>query len=171
MKAEFKTILFATDLSKNSAHAYQFAADLAEKYDAQIHVLHIIEKLPANMIQMMDFYVTEDMKKQMASKKGEIAEKLKKRVNVFCDKFQHENPQCKLRIASVQVYEGEPTEEILKKSSELKCDVLVMGTHGRGFLSHVFLGNIAQKVVQNSKIPVLLIPIPEKESELTVHDF
>jgi hypothetical protein len=37
-----------------------------------------------------------------------------------------------------------------------------MGTHSKGFLTHAFLGSVAQKVLDRVKIPVLIIPIPEK---------
>ncbi len=171
MIPRLKKILYATDLSKNSAHAYQYAANLAEKYGAQIHIIHILEKIPANAKSMLEIYLTDDLKKSMENRNEEVIEKIKKRVDIFCNKFQRDNPQCTLRVASIDVYEGYPVEEILKKSSELNCDIIIMGTHGKGFIMHAFLGSVAEKIFRNSKKPVLGIPLPEDESEFTVHDF
>jgi len=48
---------------------------------------------------------------------------------------------------------------------ELGADLVVMGTHGKGFLEHAFLGSVAEKVLHRIKIPVLTIPIP-KETDI-----
>jgi len=47
----------------------------------------------------------------------------------------------------------------------VKADMVVMGTHGKGWLVHAFLGSEAEKVLHRIKIPVLIIPIPDKKEE------
>ena len=46
MIPRIKNILYATDLSKNSAYAFRYAVNSAQKHDAQIHILHVIETIP-----------------------------------------------------------------------------------------------------------------------------
>ena len=67
-----------------------------------------------------------------------------------------------LKRVSIQVIEGHPASDILGKVDELGPDLLVMGTHSKGFLTHAFLGSVAKKVLDRIKIPVMIIPIPEK---------
>ncbi|MFP5042796.1 universal stress protein [Parasediminibacterium sp. JCM 36343] len=56
------------------------------------------------------------------------------------------------------IEEGVPYEAILKVASEWGADLIVMGTHGRQGLEHLFMGSVAEKVVRHSTIPMLIIP-------------
>lgn len=53
--------------------------------------------------------------------------------------------------------EGDPSTEILAAAEELDVAMIVMGTHGRTGLAHLFLGSVAEKVVRKSKAPVLTV--------------
>lgn len=59
-------------------------------------------------------------------------------------------------VASVRTY-GVVSKEILRVAQEHSVDQIVMGTHGRGALGILFLGSVAQKVIHQSEIPVLLV--------------
>ena len=56
------------------------------------------------------------------------------------------------------VAEGNPSEEILRRSSESGTDLLVMGSIGRTGIEKIMLGSVAEKVVRNSRVPVLIVP-------------
>lgn len=56
------------------------------------------------------------------------------------------------------VVEGNPSDEILRQSLERDVDLLVMGSVGKGGLDRFILGSVAQKVVEHSKVPVMLVP-------------
>lgn len=56
------------------------------------------------------------------------------------------------------VAEGNPSEEILRRSSESGIDLLVMGSIGRTGIEKIMLGSVAEKVVRNSRVPVLIVP-------------
>ncbi len=58
---------------------------------------------------------------------------------------------------------------ILQKADELKSDILIMGTHGKGLIAYTFLGSVAQEVLQRIRIPVFVIPIP-KETDIAFND-
>jgi nucleotide-binding universal stress UspA family protein len=51
-------------------------------------------------------------------------------------------------------------EEILKVAEEEECDVIVLGTHGKGFLEKAFLGSVSSSVLLQTRKPVFLIPLP-----------
>jgi len=48
--------------------------------------------------------------------------------------------------------------------------VIFMGTHGKGIVSQTFLGSMAKKVLRRTRKPVVIIPLPKEESDITFHD-
>jgi len=57
---------------------------------------------------------------------------------------------------------GREDDETIKFAKEEKADLIVMGTHGRTGVEHVFFGSVAEKVLRNSLFPVLVIPDRKK---------
>jgi nucleotide-binding universal stress UspA family protein len=53
--------------------------------------------------------------------------------------------------------QGNPVAEILRVAKETACDIIVMGTHGRTGLAHLFMGSVAEKVVRKATCPVLVV--------------
>jgi nucleotide-binding universal stress UspA family protein len=58
---------------------------------------------------------------------------------------------------------GSPAAEIVKYAAEADIDLIVMGTHGRGFVAHVVMGSVAEKVVRSAPCPVLTVRHPQRE--------
>ena len=163
---EIEKILYATDLSKNSAYAFQYAVDLAEKHNALIYILHIIEELPSSAKATLENYLSDEQRDRILNMNVELRETIIDRLSVFCDNVQKGDPQCTFRVASIDVVEGHPVNEMLKKAEEEKCDMIVMGSHGKGLITHAILGSVAEKVIRRAKVPVMVIPIPDDESEI-----
>jgi nucleotide-binding universal stress UspA family protein len=61
------------------------------------------------------------------------------------------------------IVEGAPVEEIVDYAKEKEIDLIVMGTHGRGWLAHVLMGSVAEKVVRKAPCPVLTVRLAEHE--------
>ncbi len=57
---------------------------------------------------------------------------------------------------------GREDEEILKFAKDKKVDIIVVGTHGRTGIEHVFFGSVAEKVLRRSPFPVFVIPCKKK---------
>lgn len=167
---EIKKILCATDLSKNSAYAFTYATDMAEKYNALIHIVHVVEEMPASARAQIEIYLDEKQIEALDNQTTDIKERIKKRLNVFCDNVRKDDPQCIFRVAGIDVVEGYPVNEILDAAEKTQSDAIVIGTHGKGFISHAFLGNVAEKVLRRSKKPVFVIPMPEDKSKVKVRD-
>jgi len=66
------------------------------------------------------------------------------------------------QIKSIEVCESFPAEAILRRSMELEVDLIIMGTHEKGIM-HTFLGSVAKNVLNRSRIPMMIVPLPEKE--------
>ena len=153
---EVKKIMYASDLSGNSAYAFQYASDYADKYGADLIILHVLEEAPLNVRSEMDHYVPEDK-----LKKPKLVEEIKSRLEEFCGNVRSDDPSCEYRVVRVEICEGRPEIEILKKADEFECDVIIMGTHGKGVISHALLGSVAEKVLRQSRKPVFIIPLPK----------
>ena len=58
---------------------------------------------------------------------------------------------------------GRPDAEIVARANATGAELIVMGTHGRSGLAHALLGSVAERVVQHSPCPILIVPKrPEK---------
>ena len=73
-------------------------------------------------------------------------------------------------VDSIEVVQGYPADEILEKADELNCDVIFMGTHGKGFLKHSYFGSAAKKVLRRTRKPVFIVPLPEGKTDITIPD-
>ena len=158
-----KKILYATDLSENSAYAFRYAVNSAQQHGAKIHILHVLEEIKTNILAA--YYELEKLQEIREKGKEEVKDRIQKRLETFCQKELMKDPECRDLVASTEVVEGDPAAEILRKADELGVDLVVMGTHGKGLLEHAFLGSVAEKILHRIKIPVLTIPIP-KETDI-----
>jgi nucleotide-binding universal stress UspA family protein len=163
MIPKIKKILYATDLSENSAYAFRYAVGSAQQHGAKIYILHVLEEIKTNILAA--YYELENLQEIKKKGKEEIKDRIQKRLETFCQRELIKDPECRDLIASTEVVEGDPAAEILRKADELGVDLVVMGTHGKGLLEHAFLGSVAEKILHRIKIPVLTIPIP-KETDI-----
>jgi nucleotide-binding universal stress UspA family protein len=169
MIPQIKKILYATDLSKNSVYAFRYATKMAEKYDAGIIILHVIEPIPSIAKHYMKVYVDESKWEEKIKYEQDLAiERIKKRLQEFCKQETQDAPQCLAQVSSILVLPGYPVEEILKAADEEDCSIIVLGTHGKGFLKQTFLGSVARSVLDRAKKPVFIVPLPYGETGLTI---
>lgn len=158
-------ILYCTDLSDNAVYAFRYAAYLAKKTGAEVHILHVVETLSNEAkITLQSYLLDAETRERILHERVDTAKKhLTERLENFWKTLKKEDRSVSKKIASVTVCESYPPEEILKKADELECDLIVMGTHEKG-LMHTFLGSVAKSVLHRSRIPTLIIPLPEKTS-------
>ena len=161
MIPKIRKILYATDLSKNSAYAFYFAVDLASKNDAKIIILHAIEPVPA----YARIYGSLVEKAQQEQHEVFLAE-IKSRLQRFCERTEGvDGKSCLASVADIRVCVGYPVEEILRTAEEEACDVLVLGSHGKGFLTQSFLGSVSRSVLDRTRKPVLIVPLPHDKAD------
>ena len=170
MIPEIKRILYTTDLSKNSAHAFRYAVIFSKKFDAEIVILHVLEEISLDARLAFEAYFDKEYRKEMLNRKAHSTiKRIKERLKVFCDKELKNNPECAEKIALIEVCKGYPEQEILKKANELNCDAILMGTHEKG-RTHTFLGSIAKRVLRSARKPVFIIPLPKGDTDITFHN-
>ncbi|MBC2744903.1 MAG: universal stress protein [Desulfosarcina sp.] len=83
-------------------------------------------------------------------------------MKIFIDKKVADDPESADKVVSIEVCKGYPAIEILKKADALHCDVIVMGTHGKGIVNQAFFGSVAKKVLRRVRKPVFIIPLPKE---------
>jgi nucleotide-binding universal stress UspA family protein len=159
MIPQIKKILYATDLSKNSSYAFLYATDLARRHDARIVILHAIEPIPP-YAEAYAGMTDENKRKQQQ----ETIEEIKRLLLGFCKKAEAQiGSPCVELVSKILVPRGHAPEEILNAANEEGCDVIVLGTHGKGFLAHTFLGSVSKAVLHRTRKPVLIIPLPSEK--------
>jgi nucleotide-binding universal stress UspA family protein len=171
MPLEIKKILYATDLSKNSAYAFRYAIDMAQNHHADIHLLHVIERLGPTSEALIQDYLPEKSSEYHKKIIAGAIDRTKKKIAAFRDRELADHPDVVNEHISIEVIEGYPVNEILDKAKILNCDVIVMGTHGRGLLTHALLGSVSERVLRRVHIPVIIVPLPEGKTEASLPDF
>ncbi len=165
MIPKVKNILYATDLSKNSAYAFYYAIDLAQRRDAKITILHVVEPLRP----VVRFYggTLADETKYYDHEKRVDLELIKKRLQEVCGRVDERmGTSCLQLVSNILVRVGHPVEEILRTGEEEQCDLFILGTHGKGFLRQTFLGSVSRMVLDRSRKPVLIVPLPSEQTRI-----
>jgi nucleotide-binding universal stress UspA family protein len=164
MIPEIKKILYATDFSHNSSYAFLYAMDLALKRDARVVILHAIPPIPPDIMARLEIYDNAGVLNSVRLKgRKEDSELIKGRIQEFCKKREEKiGFPCTELISKIVVSFGHPVDEILKTADEEGCDVIVLGNHGKGFLSHNFLGSVSSGVLHRTRKPVFMIPLPSQ---------
>ena len=171
MIPKIKKILYATDLSPNSAFVFRYAINSAIKHDARLVILHIFELFSTAARSQIELYFDEEFRKKIFHERvEETKERIKKRLRVFCEKELQDYPGAENRVIAIEVSEGFPAEEILSKAQENACDAIIMGTHSKGIIANTFLGSTAKRVLRRTRIPVFIIPLPKGEVDIEFQD-
>jgi nucleotide-binding universal stress UspA family protein len=161
-------ILYATDLSPNSAYAFQYAVRCAEKHDAEIIILHVLALPPDSIRAQLENYFNEEQYVEiLKNNTAEIKQKITDRLKHFCERESKNDPEIVNRITSIEVTQGYPPDMILRRAEQLACDMIVMGSHGKGILENAFLGSTSRKVLRRSRKPVFIIPLPRGDMDMT----
>lgn len=144
---EVKKLLWATDFSKNAAKALPYVTSLTEKYQAEVHVLYVVEKAAYQELWYSNF------DRSHIDKIHDWLERIaEKRLDELCGNYLG---GCPLYVRHIAV--GDPAHEIVRLVDKEKMDIVVMAS--RGQTGHFPFGSVAEKVLKNSPVPVVTIPI------------
>ncbi len=148
---DIRTILWPTDLSKNSLKAAPQVMSLATRYQARVIMLYVGTDLMAH--DMSYGFPGEEHLKNF--QKWEL-EQAKKKMEGVCDKDLKACPQLQVRLVT-----GDAAAEILKMVTAEKADMIVMTTHGKGAENvdrkDPAFGSVALKVIKGASVPVTLV--------------
>lgn len=139
-----RTILYTTDFSDCSRYAFRLASSLARDHGACLVVLHVDQTLGP-----MVAYGEALAQLQPADSQEKLWHALRH--------FQVADPNVRVEHRLV---EGDAANEILRVASQIDCDLIVMGTHGRTGLGRLLMGSVAEQVVRKARCPVATVKAP-----------
>ena len=147
MSIRFDRILFPTDFSALALVALDHARDLAAMFNAELHCLHVVDEAYQYWSAMGPESIPV----------GPPADELIELARTRMKDFQAEHLADLKRPAVTQVVLGRPFAEIIAYSREKDIALIVMGTHGRGAITHMLLGSTTEKVVRKATCAVLTV--------------
>jgi nucleotide-binding universal stress UspA family protein len=146
---DFNSIIVATDFSDCSGVAFNAAQTLAQKFDARLIALHVIDQ---NFVEKLSGHIGKS--REEVGK--ELRHKAEKDMAAFLKQWNTAGYEVDNLIAT-----GTPFQEIAVLARDLVADLVVVGgsgRKGRGKIEEVFFGSTAEKVVRLLPCPVLCIP-------------
>lgn len=143
----FKRILCPTDFSEAARRAFDLAISVAEAFDAELYVVHVVPALPYLEprptyhfdVPEYERLLHEDAERQMAALVGDL--------------------QTCVALHPI-IAHGDVAEQILRTAEEKDVDLIVIATHGRTGWRHMIFGSIAEKIVRLARCPVLTVRRP-----------
>jgi nucleotide-binding universal stress UspA family protein len=139
-------ILWPTDFSDRAKQALNYVKSLTRKYEAEIHVLYVIEDVLHHPEWYGDF-------------KADHIEKIlsweNRKANQRLEQICHDHLEdCPFYVRHIAF--GDPAREILRLVEKENIDMIVMST--RGTKAHFRFGSVAEKIVKHASVPVVTIP-------------
>lgn len=142
----YETILIPTDGSDGVQRAIDHGMDVADRYDATVHALSVID-----VAQLLEVGYTGDRADFEATVEP-LEDEAKRAVEAVRERADGRG----VDVVTV-VRQGEPYETILEYVEEADIDLIVMGTHGRRGLSRYVLGSVTERVMRTVDVPVLTV--------------
>jgi len=140
----FKNILVPIDFTDDGRRVLKVAQELASCTDAHLALLHVgvvTDAALGGAAGTVYHHLAEQIEGEQRATLARIAEESVPAEQACSQHLRH----------------GEPALEILACAEEGGHDLIVMGTHGRSGIARVLLGSVAEQVVRNGAIPVLLV--------------
>lgn len=141
---EICKILCPVDFSPTSDHALNYAIAFAQRYGAELELLHVVQSPVAfgvggeGLVPEMNLLAMHEAIKKRLFELTQVAAK------------EH-------APVSSHMVSGTPFVEIVRRAREKAADLIVMGSHGHGGLAHMLIGSVAERVVRKAPCPVLTV--------------
>ena len=147
----FDHILVTTDGSALGNLALPVAADLAQKYDSILTLLYVVPQMA--MLVESSLYTYDH-----AAEHARVLREGDHILEVALETLNYP----KTEVVKLEEYELKTEQAILNEVERVEAKLVVMSTHGRSGLAHLFLGSVAEGVLKSIRVPLLLIQAPER---------
>lgn len=148
MTRGFTRILVPTDFSAPSDAALATAKDLATRFGATLHLVHVLEDPYAVAAYSADAlgYLPPGLKESWH-------QEAEKHLNALLTPAERAH----FMATTTVLFSGSAAKEIVEHAQNNHFDLIVMGTHGRGGMAHLLLGSVTERVVRWARCPVLTV--------------
>jgi nucleotide-binding universal stress UspA family protein len=153
-----KQILVATDFSEPSDVAVQYGQDLARAYGATLHVIHVIE-------DMLAFYGPD-----VGFALADVERHVEAAVQRDLDSTIARHSADRLNVVATVKRSSNVAHAITAYATANPIDLIIVGTHGRGAVSRLLIGSVAERVVRSAPCPVLTVRARERDFVDIRHD-
>jgi len=140
----FKRIVVAYDGSDQAIKALNTAIELAKAFNSKLDVVEVVDT--AALLGMGFAPIPSDVIAQIYNKAQNDVEQAKKKAQ-----------EAGVKDVTSQVLEGDPATSIIEYASKNGADLIVMGSRGLSTFKRLVLGSVSSKVVQESRVPVLVV--------------
>lgn len=143
---KIKKVLVSTDFSAAAASAIPYAVSLAQEYEGEVHIVHVVE----DSLYYAQFVYEGAPFDPTVLIEGLVEDRKKKLTEVLKD--IPKNVKCRTHLRR-----GVVATEIMAAAKETDADLVVIATHGRTGFSHLIFGSVAERVVRECPCPVLTV--------------
>ena len=147
-----KNVLVTTDFSEPSDAALHYGREFALTFEATLHVLHVVDNVTV-------YYGVESY----VAMRPELQQEVENSARIQLEALITAEDRAALHVQPVIVTDVAKAAAIVGYASEHHIDLIVMGTHGRGAVSRLLMGSVAERVVRTATCPVLTVHHPERE--------
>ena len=147
------SILVATDFGEASDAALRYGRELAERFGATLHVLHVAENVAIATLGAETF----------AAVAPQLQDELEANARYALDEALIVSDNCGPVTRPVVLTSSSPAFAIVDYARDHDIGLIVIGTNGRGALEHLLMGSVAERVVRFAPCPVLTVRHPEHE--------
>jgi nucleotide-binding universal stress UspA family protein len=137
-----RRILHPTDFSDLSRPAFELACSLARDFAAELVVVHVAPPPVAGVVEGITVELPTGWEDQARARLAQV-----------------KTTDPRVSVAH-RLEQGDAAREIVRVATEVKADLIVLGTHGRGGLSRLLMGSVAEVVMRNAPCPVLTVRAP-----------
>ena len=148
-----KRILVPVDFSKDSLNAVAYAAEFAQPFGAELLLLYVVE--PIYYATPTDPYAVNANVATLIEEQRRLGEQQLARIGADLEKKGH-----RFRVL---IKSGSPPQQITDTAKRQRANLIIMATHGRTGLAHMFMGSVAEKVVRTASCPVLTVRAAAKQ--------
>jgi nucleotide-binding universal stress UspA family protein len=144
----YRNVLYCTDFSESAKDALPFAVDIAKKYGATLHLIHVYQD-PGHIAE---FEISSEMKMDWIKMAQSVGAEKEKKLQEACSGISAETTGCRYKMLR-----GRPHTEIVRYAKENGIDLIVLSSHGLTGWEHVLFGSTAERVLRESPCHVLVI--------------
>lgn len=147
-----KTIIAAVDFSNATPGVLGMAVRIALSFQARLHLLHVVEPEPSYTA----YGFTPDEFPALHAYQEEAKRRAAKQLQEELTKVLPELPD-----TVTEIREGSPLHCLIDFVKESEADMVILGSHGHGFIASLLLGSVAEGMVRKATVPTLIVPAPQ----------
>lgn len=147
-----KTIIAAVDFSNATPGVLEMAARIALSFKARLYLLHVVEPEPSYTA----YGFTPDEFPALHAYQEEAKRRAANKLQEELAKVLPELPD-----TVTEIREGSPLHCLVDFVKESSADMVILGSHGHGFIASLLLGSVAEGMIRKATVPTLIVPAPQ----------